>query len=194
MTKVGKVALLESGKRGLRPSGKASAFDHLGQCNECCKCTPAHLASYGPFYTAPGGQWNPGNLPPPIDLATFQGPGVATGGEEYWSLMVKYGIIAPWPVGEVLSGYYISLRGCVGDEGELIGLPATFYSGVHPSEGLLAHDPMGPPGCQQLPIFPNFIHSVVFQTGCLSDDEESIIWGETPATGDGAQCDLPFPC
>jgi len=108
MATQGKTVILETGKRGLRQSGKGALYDEDGKCPECC-CKIKVLAS---FVT---------NSQNPVwDLTPYQGERMASPGA-FWRLI---------EMGSCYPGYYPWYgAGCVDANGKLVGLPNEFRSG-----------------------------------------------------------------
>ena len=110
MATPGKTVILESGKRGLRPTGKGGVYDEDGKCPECC----CKIKVLGSFTT---------NSQNPVwDLTPFQGDDQASPGA-YWRL-IEMGSCYP-------GSYPWYGAGCVNEDGKLVGLPNQFTSGFY---------------------------------------------------------------
>jgi hypothetical protein len=95
--KAGKFVLSEKGVFKVRRQGGWSIFNADGKCPECCECHPYTLATF----TTGGGTW---------DLTPYQDEKTAAP-KRYWRLTNNY------------TGYVPVRRGCVDQNGKLVGLP-----------------------------------------------------------------------
>ena len=108
----GKAVVLEGGKRGLLPGGKAGVYDADGNCSTCCGCDPVVL---GAFTTNRGSS-------PCWDLTPYQGQHKAPP-HSYWRL-IEMGSCYP-------GSYPWYGAGCVDGHGELVNLPNQFCSNYY---------------------------------------------------------------
>lgn len=116
MASHGKTVILESGKRGLRETGKGALFNEDGLCSDCCGCEIKVLASAVTNYYYP-----------PWILTPYQGDKQASP-DAFWRLIEMgscYPSMYPW------YGF-----GCVNEDGKLEGLPGAFQS-MYPYDGYM---------------------------------------------------------
>ncbi len=90
--------VVDDGVFKIRADGGLAVFDGAGVCLECCGCEPYTLAT---FTASDYATW---------DLSEYRGDGVAAP-KRYWRLTNNY------------TGYVPVQRGCVDQNGRLVGLP-----------------------------------------------------------------------